>query len=70
MKRIVRLSANVPEDCYTALREMAARRCTTVTEVLRRAISDEAFIQERLESGARLLVEPREGPIREVVFSK
>jgi predicted transcriptional regulator len=49
-----RLSVNINDETAAALDELARKRQTTVTEIVRRAISVYKFIEDETESGKRL----------------
>jgi predicted transcriptional regulator len=66
-KRIVKLSANLPGDVADALVELADRRNTSKTEILRHAISLEKWLQDELDRGSRFLLE-QNGKLREIIF--
>lgn len=44
----VRLSVNINEETEQALKELAARRDTTVTEIIRRAVSVYKFVEDEV----------------------
>ena len=68
---IVKISVNLTEDAVEALKDLAAKRGTTVTDVLRRAISTEKYLDHvQREEGAKVLVEDKKGRIRELVFQR
>jgi hypothetical protein len=56
----VKLSVNVPRDEVEILRELAAQRNTTMTEVLRDAIATEQFLTNELKN-ARIIAEEPDG---------
>lgn len=59
---------NLPNEDITELKRLAALRGTTVTAVLRQAIATEAFVNNELQNGSKLLVEKPDGRLRELVF--
>lgn len=67
MPETVRISANLAPEVVDALRSLAERRGTTMTEVLRRAISLEQFLDERLRDGGRLMIEDEDEKLSTVV---
>ena len=68
---IVKISVNLTEDAVEALKDLAAKRGTTVTEVLRRAISTEKYLDDvQRGEGAKVLLEDKKGQIRELVFQR
>jgi hypothetical protein len=62
-----RLSVNVALDVGEAIDELAKRHGTTITDVIRRAVSTYKYIDDETAAGAKILVE-RDGTIREVKF--
>jgi hypothetical protein len=62
----VTVTANLPEPAVEAMQQLAAKRKTTVTEVLRHAISVEKQLEDELSRGARILIE-KDGKFRELV---
>ena len=54
---MVKISASVSEDTLGALRDLAFRRGTTVTEALRRAIVLDSYLAVQESEGAKLLLE-------------
>lgn len=64
----VKASFNLLPEDIEALRAIAKRLGTTVTNVLQRAIRDERFIQEELRSGNKFAVVDREGTVREIIW--
>jgi len=64
----VRLTALLSSDVVDALKELAKRRGTTMTEVIRSAISTENFFDEIMAKGGEVLVENARGEIRKLVF--
>jgi hypothetical protein len=62
-----RLSVNVAPDVGDAIDQLAKRHGTTITDVIRRAVSIYKYIDDETTVGARILVEDK-GTIREVKF--
>lgn len=68
-REVVRLSVNLPKDAVEALRAIATREGTTLTEALRRSISTQQFVESTLDSGGKILIEdPSEKSLKQVVF--
>lgn len=65
-----RLSINIPPALLEELRELAEEECTTITEVVRRAITAERFLREQVTLGNQLLIQEKgqKAPSRVVVF--
>ena len=64
----VKVSFRLPSGDVHALRALAARLDTTVTVMLQRAIQDEIFIQERLQTGERVAVVDQDGTTRGIIW--
>ena len=58
-KTTSRLSFNLSDELVETLREMAERNDTTMTEVLKRAIAVQKFLDDQKSQG---LEHPRRGP--------
>lgn len=66
--KIIKMSVNFPISVVKELRGLSEKRNTTMTEVLRRAIGTEKFIQDVMDEGGKILVEDKDGDIRQLVF--
>ena len=62
---MTRMSVNFSDEALSVLKELAAD--SSMSEVMRRAISFEKWKQQVYREGGRILVE-RDGKIREVVM--
>jgi predicted transcriptional regulator len=67
-KPLIKLTVNVSPEAYTALKEMAAQRGVTATEMLRQAISTAKWVQDTIAQGEKILKQDRQGRLFEVVF--
>jgi predicted transcriptional regulator len=66
---VVRLSVNLAPDVADALKRLAKSNGVTLTEMVRRAISTEHFIEEQRAAGNKVLItDEDEKNVREVVF--
>jgi hypothetical protein len=65
----VRLTADLSFSDATALKELAAQQGVTMTEALKRAISTERLLQERRNSGSKVLLE-NGGKLTELLFTR
>lgn len=65
---IVKLSANLPEKTIALLRQLADKRGTTMTEILRRAIETEGFLEDVISNNGKILVEDADKKLKQVVF--
>lgn len=66
--KVIKMSVNLSADVVKALKELAEKRGTTMTEVLRRAIGTEKFIEKANEDGGKILLEDKKGRVRQLVF--
>jgi len=55
----VKISANLPAAVVNTLRQVAKMKGTSMTEVLRHAISLEAFLLEKEREGSKIIVEEK-----------
>jgi hypothetical protein len=60
-----RLQVDLSEDDYDKLRQLAKGR--SLADVVRRALSTEAYVEERKQHGARLVIEEEDGTKKELV---
>lgn len=63
----VKISANIPEETLELLRDLAARRHTTVTEALKRAIELDSFLVSQEDIGSKILIEDKDRKIQRVI---
>lgn len=52
-----RLTVNLTDELVDALRELAERNDTTVTDELRKAIQDRKYFVDRIRQGADVILE-------------
>lgn len=64
----VKLSVNLSEETVGALRALAERRGVSMTEVIRRAISDAKYLDDAVREGKKILIEDSDRNIKEIVF--
>jgi predicted DNA-binding protein len=64
----VKTSLNLPEAAVEALKLIAAKRGTTMAEVVRQAIATEKFLVDEVEKGSKILIEDKDRSVRQVVF--
>jgi hypothetical protein len=65
-----RTSFKLPEREYAAFKALADRREISFTHALRQAIQSELFIQRLVDDGAKLLVQPKDGELQQLVFTQ
>ncbi len=64
----VKVTVNLTEDDVSALKELAGKKGTTVTSVLRQAIALQKFVDDAEERGGKVLVEDHDKSLRQIVF--
>ncbi len=64
----VKVSVNLPEDAVQALKDMAKRDGTTMTEALRRSISLQKFVEEQEADGGAILVKDKNDVVQRLVI--
>ncbi len=62
-------SFNLPEAELDKLRALAERRNITVTQALREAIADSAFLADQQDANNEVLIKTEEGEISKVHFA-
>lgn len=63
----VKISANLPASTFEQLRWLASQSGTTMTEVLRRAVNNEAYFRGVSEQGGKVLTEDSKGVVRQII---
>jgi hypothetical protein len=66
--KVIKVSVNVSAFNVEALKTLAVKRGTTMTEVLRQAIGTEKFIDDVNEDGGRIFIEDKKRRLRQLVF--
>jgi len=68
-EKLVRLSVNLNMETALAIKRIACRSGTNVTEAIRRAISIHAFLQDEILKGRKIHTMDHDGGnVREVIF--
>jgi len=67
---LVKASFNLTRDELEELREEAAARGITVTQVLREALADRRFLATQRAENNKILVESPDGGIERVIFQR
>ncbi|HEY4392417.1 MAG TPA: CopG family transcriptional regulator [Polyangia bacterium] len=67
---VVKLTVNLTPEVAQTLRRLADERGTNMTEVLKSAIGTERFISDAERAKGKILVEDKDGKIRQLVFNK
>jgi hypothetical protein len=68
VRAVVKLSVNLPQGDVDVLRELAKKRSTTMTEVIRRGIGMAKYMQDVVDKGGKVLVEDRRRRLRQIVL--
>jgi hypothetical protein len=66
---LVKVSLNLPQEEFEALKNLADRRQTSATQVVREALRTELYVQELVDSGA-VIIAKLGRRAREIVFSQ
>ncbi len=67
MANVHRVNVNFSDDAYEELSELAQRKGKTISDLLRDAIALERWFEETNREGSRVLVEKRDGKVREII---
>lgn len=65
----VKVTVNLPEDAVSFLKEYAEKRGITMTEALRRLISNEKYLVQEIEDNGKVLIEKKDKQVRELVLA-
>lgn len=63
-----KLTVNLSEEVNNALKALAEEKGVTLTEVLRQAISLEQFLSKEVKEGKKIILEDKNGVMRQVIF--
>lgn len=64
-----KMSVNMSPDVIQVIRDLAKKRSTTMTEVIKHAIGTEKFISDIVHNGGKILIEVSDGgEIRQLVW--
>ena len=63
-----RLSLSLSADAAGLLEQLAETQGISQNEVIRRSLMTEAYIQQEIQQGSRILIQKADDEIREVVF--
>jgi predicted DNA-binding protein len=64
----IKTSVTLPEESLEALRQISARRGSSMAEVLRKAIATEKFLEDTVAEGGKVLIEDRDKRIRQLLI--
>ncbi len=63
-----KLTVNLSAEIADSLRKLAEDRNTTLTEILRQAISTEKFLVSEVNKGGTVLIKEKNGNYKQLVF--
>jgi predicted transcriptional regulator len=64
-----KVTVNLPDETVQAIKDIASKNGTTVTEALRQAIESRRFLEDEVDSGNKLLIKAPDQSLREIVFN-
>lgn len=64
-----RATISLSTETNAAANVLMERRSATLSDVVRRAITHEKYLDDAVNDGAKVLIEYPDGRVREVVFS-
>jgi hypothetical protein len=64
----VRINAELSPDVAQELVDMAKATGVSLSEVIRRSINTEAFLQKKRSAGGKVLIDEGSGVLKELVF--
>lgn len=68
MAEKTKLTVNLSEEVTATLKALASERGTSVTEILRQAISTEKFLLAEVKEGGKVLIKDRDGNMKELLL--
>jgi hypothetical protein len=66
----IRITADLPLGTIEILRQLAVSQGCTLTEAMRRAIATHGLLMQRIQQGARILLEAPCGSVTELVLRR
>lgn len=67
-KKVVKTTVNLPQAAIDALSEIAGKRGTSMSEVIRQAIATEKFLFDTDQSGGKILIEEKDKRLKQIVL--
>ena len=68
MADLIKVTLNITQAEWKAIEMLAAKKGTTKTSIIRRAIGTMKYIEDANDKGQKILVELAKGEVRELVF--
>ena len=66
--QMVRTTVNLPAEAVEAIREIARKKGTTMTEVIRQALATERLLYETQLEGGKVLIEDKDKTIKHIIL--
>jgi hypothetical protein len=67
MAKTIKMSLNLPPEVVGIIRQLAAKRQVTMTDVIRDAVETANFL-DAAKSHSKVLLEDKKGNLRELIF--
>lgn len=64
-----KVTVNLPDETVQAIKDIAQKRGTTVTEALKQVIESQRFLQDEVAGGSKVLIKSPDQSFREVLFN-
>ena len=68
--RIIKTSINLPEDAIEAVREISRRTGSSMSDVIRQAISTEKYLQDTTSKGGKILIKESDNTLKELLIRR
>ncbi len=65
---VYKTSVNLPPDAVEALKKLAAKRGSSMADIIRQAISTEKFLDETVSGGGKILIEEKDKSLRHLLI--
>jgi hypothetical protein len=64
-----KVTVNLPDETVQAIKDIASKNGTTMTEAVRQAIESRRFFENEVAEGNKLLIKSPDKSLREIVFN-
>jgi metal-responsive CopG/Arc/MetJ family transcriptional regulator len=68
--KIIKTSINLPEDAIEAVREISRRTGSSMSDVIRQAISTEKYLQDTTSKGGKILIKESDNTLKELLIRR
>jgi hypothetical protein len=65
-----KVSMNLPEEMLSELASVAKAQGTTMTDVVRQAVSVQRYLAQQVRAGGRILVQQKDKSLKEIILLK